>query len=106
MKLSELYTVKDLEVKFAGGQSLNLKYAANELTPKIESEMREATNAQQMAGLVLLLVTEWDLEEDGGSGTVPLTEERLQSVPLIVLGVVIRAVTADIAETTRAEGNG
>lgn len=104
MQLSELYTTSSVEVKFPTGKALNVEYDATKLTPKIESEMREATNAQQMAGLVKLLVVKWDLEENGG-GTVPLEEDRLQSVPLVVLAVVIRAITKDISESTRAEGN-
>jgi hypothetical protein len=105
MKLSELYTTRDVEVTFPGGKTLNVTYAANELTPKVETELREASNAQQMAALVQLLVKSWDLEENDGGGSVPLTEERLQTVPLVVLSIVIRAVTQDITESTRAEGN-
>jgi hypothetical protein len=103
MKLSELYTTRDVKVTFPGGKSLNVTYAAEELTPKVESDIREASNAQQVAQLVALLVKSWDLEDEGQ--TVELTPERLQTVPLIVLGVVIKAITADIADSTRAEGN-
>lgn len=103
MKLSELTTTRDISVTFPGGKSLNVSYSPSELTPKVESELRETTNAQQMASLVALLVTSWDLEDEGE--TVALTAERLQDVPLIVLGIVIKAITADIADSTRAEGN-
>lgn len=114
MKLSELYTTKDVEISFPTGKSLNIKYDPSKLTPKLEAELRGEPNGAQVAELVKELVVEWDLE-DGGVA-VPLTEERVNddgetevvgpvSVPLIVLGIVLRGITKDISETTGAEGN-
>src|SRR4051812_1270350 len=105
MKLSAIDKTRDASVDFGEGDVLNVKYSAAALTPRLESELAAATTSNQMAGLLCALVKEWDLTEDDGETTVPLTVDRLQDVPLIVLSTTVKAVALDISKNVRAEGN-
>lgn len=103
MKLSAIEKPRAVEADFGDGAVLNLTYDQSLLTPRVESELAGARDSAQMAKLLALLVTEWDLTEEDGT-VVALEEDRLLDVPLVVLATVIKVVASDIADDVRAEG--
>jgi hypothetical protein len=103
MKLSDVSKPRTVTVDFGDGDELNVTYFADRLTPRIEADLSSATDSAQMVGILLLVVSEWDLLEDDGVTPVPLTEERLRDLPLIVLAQAIRAVSGDLATSVKAD---
>jgi hypothetical protein len=104
MKLSEISSSRPIEIRFPGGAILNVTYDPVAITPEMEDRLSTETETKQIIEILLAVVKEWDLVEDGTDEAVPLTAERLQTLPLVASSTVVRAIARDLGAQARAEG--
>lgn len=90
---------------FPSGVSLTIDYYPARVTRKTFvdltafSEMSEDTvlaNLDALIDLIVTLVKSWDLLESDNETMIPITTERLATVPVPVLTFVVMAITGDI----------
>lgn len=89
---------------FPSGAALTIDYYPARVTRKTFadltsfSEMSEdkiIENIDAVIDLIVSLVKWWDLTEPDGS-MIPITTERLATVPFLILAFVVGAITGDI----------
>jgi hypothetical protein len=96
MRLSEaLSPATWINIPFAGGHSLNVKYRPSSATIAEMQSMLGGTPEDQMTRVVKQiqeLVEDWDLTQDDNETKVSLDEESLRHVPINIFRGIITAV--------------
>lgn len=91
---------RTVQVDLGEGDVLNVTYRPAAYTPEFEAKVNEGMDAgdrQVLARMVSEIVTDWDLFEDQAQRRkVPLTVERLHSLPMIVITPVMEAIGEDL----------
>ena len=84
--------------------TLNLTVEPSRLTPAMEAELRAGEESSALlVHFLTTVVIDWDLLDDAGE-KVPLTEEGLKDVPIMLLGMIVNEIGDAIAAKTSAEG--
>lgn len=91
---------KTIKADLGDGDSLTVTYRPGAFTPAFEDGMRAAVEAKDpsaLAKMVVALIIEWDLfEDDKQTRKVPLTIERIQTIPMLVLTPMLEMVGEDM----------
>jgi hypothetical protein len=89
-----------LSVDLGDGDVLNVTYRPAAYTPEFEQKAQagiDAGDRDSLGRMVADIVTDWDLYEDAAHKVkVPLTVDRLRSVPMIVLAPVMESIGGDL----------
>lgn len=91
---------RSLPVDLGEGDTLNVTYRPGAYTPEFEQKAQDGINAgdrDSLGRMVADIVTDWDLYEDAAQKVkVPLTVDRLRTVPMVVLAPVMEAIGGDL----------
>ena len=78
------------------GETLTAHYNPAAFTPKLQAEVKGATDeASVLVTMLHRLLTGWDLEDNGQP--YPITTEALMELPVPFLAQVLQAITEDLA---------
>lgn len=89
MKLSDLLGTSTVRVP-AGAHAIEVTYLVSQRTILAGRKLPDENVAQT----IVRIVESWDLQEADGT-TVPLTVERLETIPIPILGRIIAAIFED-----------
>jgi hypothetical protein len=82
------------------GEEFSITYDQGAYTPTLQSEMVAKAEAGEIdnaeTALVLVLVKEWDLIGEDGK-PVPITQEAVEKVPMVILNFVLGEIAGDIS---------
>lgn len=99
---------KTIKADLGGGDTLTVTYRPAEFTPAFEDNMRLAVEAKDptaLAKMVVTLISEWDLfEDEKQTKKVPLTVDRLQTVPMLVLTPLLEMLGEDMRPNSQSAG--
>lgn len=102
MKISQLISDSaHLPISFSEGETLNVYYTPSKMTPASLADMGTVeglSGQEQVDAIVRLtanLLTKWDLTDDNNK-VIPVTEEGLRHVPLLILNRVLVEIAGDM----------
>jgi hypothetical protein len=97
---------RTVPVDLGDGDTLNVVYRPSAYTPEFEMKTQAAIDAKDRDALGKMLVDiviEWDLYEDEAQKVkVPITVERLRTLPMIILAPVMESVGGDLSPNRRS----
>jgi hypothetical protein len=97
MRLSEALSPSVwIEVPFAEGAVLRVKYRPSKATLADMQELSSKTGTDQVGSIVntfLEMIEEWDMFEDDNETVVPLEYDRLMNIPASIFRRVLEVVT-------------
>jgi len=104
MQLSQLRNKRvDLAIDIAG-DTLNVVYDPNFITPEVEDEIRSATTSDEMCVLLSGMLVEWDLIDDETGEPVPLEVDAMRVLPSVFLAKVLVEINTDTPDEVAEQG--
>jgi len=97
---------RTIPVDLGDGDTLKVEYRPSAYTPEFEMKVQGGIDAKDRDALGKMLVDillDWDLYEDEAQKVkVPITVERLRSLPMLVLGPVLEAIGEDLSPNRKS----
>jgi hypothetical protein len=105
VKLSNILNQQaPLAITFPTGDKLNLVYRPGQYTPKFESEVRKASEADDKDALSCMLgplLLSWDLTDDDGA-PIACDVDTLHGLPNVLLSATLSAILKDMSPNKKA----
>lgn len=86
--------VKAPAIEFENGESLNLVYLPNHITPGFLESLKDNTDLMTLANVVTEIVAEWDLLDEKGDA-LPVSVELAADLGVALLQEIIQTVAGD-----------
>lgn len=97
---------RTVDVDLGDGDHLTVTYRPSAYTPEFEMKTQAAIDAKDRDALGKMLVDivlDWDLYEDEAQKVkVPITVERLRTLPMLVLGPTLEAIGENLSPNRRS----
>jgi hypothetical protein len=97
---------RTVPVDLGDGDNLTVEYRPSAYTPEFEMKAQGSIDAKDRDALGKMLVDiliDWDLFEDEAQKVkVPITVERLRTLPMIVLAPVLEAIGGDLSPNRKS----
>ena len=98
--------VRTVKVDLGDGDVLEVIYRPSAYTPEFEMKTQAAIDAKDrdaLGKMLITLVVDWDLYEDEAQKVkVPITVERLRTVPMLVLAPILETVGGDLSPNRKS----